>query len=66
VVMHEALPKTFLNVSWPDFLDWREQNHVFDQIAAFAPNGITVTGGDEPEIVPGALVSPEIFSFAWR
>ncbi|HLN01965.1 MAG TPA: ABC transporter permease [Bryobacteraceae bacterium] len=61
VVLHEALPKTFLNVSWPDFVDWRAQNHAFDQIAAFAPNGITVTGGDEPDIVPGALVSPEIF-----
>jgi putative ABC transport system permease protein len=61
VVLHEALPQTYLNVSWPDFVDWRSQNRVFDEIAAYAPNRVTITGSGEPDIVPGALVSPDIF-----
>ncbi len=62
VILHEALPTTNLNVSWPDFLDWREQNHVFDKMAAYVPARVTLTEAGESIIVPGALVSPEIFS----
>ncbi|HLJ50627.1 MAG TPA: ABC transporter permease [Bryobacteraceae bacterium] len=61
VVLHEALPYSDLNVSWPDFLDWRKQNRVFEKMAAYVAAGFTVSGAEEPVIVPGALVSPEIF-----
>src|SRR5437868_14627098 len=31
-------------ISPPDFLDYREQNHVFERLAAFQPISFTVTG----------------------
>src|SRR5579872_458903 len=61
VVLHEALPYSDLNVSLPDFLYWRKHNRVFEKMAAYVAAGFTVSGAEEPVIVPGELVSPEIF-----
>ena len=36
-----------------DYLDWKGQNHVFVDMAAWSPAGYSVTGGGEPERVPG-------------
>ncbi len=33
----------------PNYLDWRAQNHVFENMAAFNQGGYTYTGGDAPE-----------------
>ena len=59
---HEARegPKT----EWTSpvtFGDWRDQNQVFDGIAAFQFWGPTVTGGAEPESLNGAAVSHDMF-----
>jgi putative ABC transport system permease protein len=40
-----------------NFLDWREQNGVFTQIAAVKLPGFSLTGTDRPERVLGAAVS---------
>ena len=40
-----------------NFLDWREQNRVFEQIGAVSLPGFTLTGTDRPERVLGAAVS---------
>jgi putative ABC transport system permease protein len=48
--------------SYPDFLDWRDQNRVFDNIAAFRPWMWKITGGDHPEVLRGFLVTANIFS----
>jgi putative ABC transport system permease protein len=45
-----------------DFLDYRDQNQTFEQIAAFIGWGVNLTGKTEPERVSGALVSPGFFS----
>jgi len=37
----------------PDFLDWKEQNHVFEQIAAYATTRLNIYGVDRPELVQG-------------
>lgn len=38
-----------------DYLAWRQQNHVFADMAAFRPAGeYTLTGAGEPERLPGA------------
>ena len=49
-------------VSAPDFLDWRNDNHSFEEMAAVAPWGdLTLTGHDEPEHVTGMRVSANFF-----
>lgn len=58
VVIHGVYQKDIdPPTSPPDFLDWREQNHVFDQIAAYGNNRFNITGVDQPETIQGALVS---------
>ena len=44
-----------------NFLDWRERNQVFDQMAAVFPSGFDYTGGAEPESIRGWLVSEGFF-----
>ncbi|HEX5732214.1 MAG TPA: ABC transporter permease [Blastocatellia bacterium] len=44
-----------------NFLDWRERNQVFDQMAAVFPYGFDYTGGAEPESIRGWLVSEGFF-----
>ena len=52
--------KTF-SVSPANFLDWKEQNHVFDHMAAFRFWYYTVTGAGNPERYQGARVSADFF-----
>ena len=49
------------SVSYPDFVDWRDQNTVFEWIAARTSTSFTLTGGAEPERVNGELVSADYF-----
>ena len=44
-----------------NFLDWREQNQVFDQLATFEFDGFNLAGEGEPESISGVWVSPAIF-----
>jgi putative ABC transport system permease protein len=48
-------------VSPANFLDWKEQNHVFDSLAAFRFWFFTVTGGGDPQRYQGARVSASFF-----
>ncbi len=50
------------NVSYPDFLDWRAQNHVFEQMAGFRTDSTTLTGQGEPANLASAVVSADLFS----
>jgi putative ABC transport system permease protein len=45
----------------PDYRDWVEQNRVFDQIAALRVEPRILTGGELPERVETALISPSAF-----
>ena len=49
-------------VSAADFEDWRSQNNVFKEIAAYRVRDITITGTGEPEMVRGSFVSADFFS----
>ena len=53
--LHKAL------TSAPTFLDFRNQNTVFEGMAAYQATSLTLTGKDEPERVPGLRVSRELF-----
>ena len=62
VSLHEVVPQfgKFL-VAPATFLDWRNQNTVFERlVASFSPTE-TLTGGGEPERVQAALVSWDTF-----
>jgi len=50
-----------MSVSYPNFADWRDQNQVFDQMAAYSDRTFNLTGNAEPERVDGAIVSPSLF-----
>jgi putative ABC transport system permease protein len=50
------------NASYPDFADWRAQNHVFERMAAFHTDSFTLTGQGEAAHIPGAVVSADLFS----
>jgi len=46
-----------LSIAYPDFADWREQNQTFSGMAAFGWASFTLTGQEEPDEIPGAVVS---------
>ena len=48
-------------VSPADFIDWRNQNEVFEWMAAFSPQPFNLTGVGEPEQIIGQIVTPEFF-----
>jgi putative ABC transport system permease protein len=48
-------------VSIPDLHDWREQNQVFDGIAAFSESRFNLSGGREPVQVNGLAVTANLF-----
>ena len=49
--------------SYPDFADWRSQNHVFEQMAVYTNNSVTtLTDGGEATHVQGEAVSANLFS----
>jgi putative ABC transport system permease protein len=51
-----------LQVSGPDYLDWRAQNSSFSAMAAAEFDNFTISGGTTPERASGARVSPEFFN----
>ena len=51
-----------MSISFPNFLDWRGQNHVFEDISAFGTgSSFSLTGAGEPERLRGASVSQGTF-----
>lgn len=49
-------------LSVPDFLDYRNQNQVFSQMASFAYDDFNLSTGDEPEHIQGTMVSANYFA----
>jgi putative ABC transport system permease protein len=50
-----------MSISYPNFLDWREQNRVFESIAAMQFRSLNLIGTGEPERLPGRAVSADFF-----
>jgi putative ABC transport system permease protein len=48
-------------VTVADFIDWRNQNRVFEQMAAMFGFRMNLTGGDEPESVVGMRTTASLF-----
>ncbi|HKN74830.1 MAG TPA: ABC transporter permease [Candidatus Acidoferrum sp.] len=49
-------------ISYPSFLDWRTRTRSFEAMSVWSTMGFAYTGGDQPESVPGAMVSANLFS----
>jgi predicted permease len=62
--IREGNPGTELNsVSYPDFVDWRAQNRVFERIAVYTNQGPSVlTDGKEATHIQGEAVSSNLFA----
>jgi len=54
--------KMEMPASFPNFADWRDQNQVFEQAAAYSDWSFNLTGSAEPERIRSAIVSPMFFS----
>ena len=50
------------SISYPNFIDWRNQNHVFEHVGVFNRNSYNLTGAGEAERIPTAQVSADLFS----
>jgi putative ABC transport system permease protein len=48
-------------VSWIDFQDWREQNRVFEDMAAYRLTRLSLTGVEQPTLLRVAEVSAPFF-----
>ena len=48
------------NVSYPDFFDWRTQNHSFEHLLSFHDTSYTLTGMERPLRLDGEVVSWEM------
>ena len=59
---HQSRPNDFAPVSYPDFLDLREQNHSFERMAAYRTASFAVRAdGGEPTRMQGAWVTAGVF-----
>jgi putative ABC transport system permease protein len=63
VRIYEKTPESEItSVSYPNFLDYRQQSQSFEDLSVFRNQGFTITGGQGPERVEGQLVSASLFS----
>jgi putative ABC transport system permease protein len=51
-----------ISISYPNFSDWRSQNHVFENIGVSNRDSYNLTGGGEPERILTAQASADLFS----
>ena len=57
-----SLPGTVReSLSYPDYIDWRAQNHTFDGLAAYAEGGVTVEMNGESQRLDAQAVSSNFF-----
>ena len=49
------------SVSYPNFADWRDQNHSFERMASYHNNDFIMTGRGESTRLQGAVVNADLF-----
>ena len=63
-VVYSAIPRKGIhgvNVSWPDYLSWRDQNRTFAALGLYTWGSHTISGEGEAERVESALVTANLF-----
>ena len=61
VILWEKASTQDTSVSYPNFLDWRDQNQSFEELAAFRPDSFNLTGAGEPERLSACMTSANFF-----
>jgi putative ABC transport system permease protein len=61
-VRRERDPRGQNVINMANFFDWKEQNNVFEDMAAFFDTRSNLTGDGEPEEIPGQMATPNLFS----
>ena len=62
--VYSWLPKTDehgINISWPDYVSWRDGNRSFAQLGMYTRDAFAFSGDGEPERVDGARVTANLF-----
>jgi putative ABC transport system permease protein len=49
-------------IAWPNYLDWRAQNRVFEHIGVYNRDSYNLTGDGEPERLLAGQVSADLFA----
>jgi putative ABC transport system permease protein len=49
-------------INMGNFFDWKEQNRVFEDMAAFADTTANLTSGGEPEEIPSQIATTSLFN----
>src|SRR5579864_717090 len=63
VVINETTPRVgTVSVSYPNFLDWRDQSQTFSQMSAVSQMDFNLSGVSQPENIMGHAVSPNFLS----
>src|SRR5438046_3495585 len=50
------------SISCPNFIDWMNQQSVFEKFGVYTGNNFTLTGAGEPVRLEGALMSADVFA----
>src|SRR5215831_2682111 len=61
VTVWETFRQGISSASVADFKDWREQNDIFQGLAAYQTGDFNLKGAESPERVPGAYVTANFF-----
>ena len=56
-----VLDRVMMPVAPANYLDWKEQGHGFESMAAAEAWGATLTGRDKPEQIPALRLTPDLF-----
>src|SRR5438874_8192080 len=51
-----------ISIPYPNFSDWRDQNHVFEKVGVYNRNSYNLTGYGEAERIPTAQMSADLFA----
>jgi putative ABC transport system permease protein len=49
------------SIAYPNFIDWKNQQSVFERFGVYSGNNFTLTGAGDPVRLAGALMSAEVF-----